>query len=58
MAHEAGKGSRSRPFSVSQTEYDTRWDAIFRRDGLDDNSEKTVDEKQETNYNNTETEKE
>ena len=27
-----GKGSNPRPFSVSQQEYDTRWDAIFRRD--------------------------
>jgi hypothetical protein len=26
------KGSRSRPFSVSQAEWDTRWDAIFSRD--------------------------
>ena len=30
------KGSRPRPFSVSQQEYDTRWDAIFNRDGLND----------------------
>jgi hypothetical protein len=29
---EAGKGSRPRPFSVSQKEYDERWDAIFSRD--------------------------
>jgi hypothetical protein len=27
-----GKGSNPRPFSVSQQEYDTRWDAIFCRD--------------------------
>jgi hypothetical protein len=33
---EAGKGSRPRPFSVTQEEYANRWDAIFRRDGLDD----------------------
>ena len=26
------KGSRPRPFSVSQAEYDNRWDAIFSRD--------------------------
>lgn len=26
------KGSRARPFSVSQAEYDTRWDAIFGKD--------------------------
>jgi len=32
MAHEAGKGSAPRPFSVSQEEYDNRWDIIFSRD--------------------------
>ena len=26
------KGSRPRPFSVTQQEYDSRWDAIFQRD--------------------------
>ena len=26
------KGSSPRPFSVTQQEYDTRWDAIFQRD--------------------------
>ena len=26
------KGSRARPFSVSQSEWDSRWDAIFSRD--------------------------
>lgn len=29
---DGGKGSKARPFSVSQHEYDTRWDAIFSRD--------------------------
>ena len=29
---DGGKGSKARPFSVSQYEYDTRWDAIFARD--------------------------
>ena len=29
---DGGKGSRPRPYSVSQQEYDTRWDAIFGRD--------------------------
>jgi hypothetical protein len=29
---DGGKGSSARPFSVSQKEYDTRWDAIFSRD--------------------------
>jgi len=28
----SGKGSKPRPISVSQQEYDTRWDAIFCRD--------------------------
>ena len=32
MAHEAGKGSRPRPFSIAQDEYERRWDAIFGRD--------------------------
>ena len=32
MAHEAGKGSRPRPISISQEEYNSRWDAIFGRD--------------------------
>jgi hypothetical protein len=26
---DGGKGSKPRPFSVSQEEYDNRWDAIF-----------------------------
>lgn len=29
---DGGKGSKPRPFSVSQKEYDSRWDAIFGRD--------------------------
>ena len=32
MAHEAGKGSSPRPFSITQDEYERRWDAIFGRD--------------------------
>lgn len=47
---DGGKGSTARPFSVSQEEYDNRWDAIFRdaifrRDGLEDSdkTEKNVD---------------
>ena len=31
MTH-GGKGSKPRPYSVTQQEYDTRWDAIFGRD--------------------------
>jgi hypothetical protein len=38
------KGSRPRPFSVSQQEYDTRWDAIFSRDGLDDKIKKPAEQ--------------
>lgn len=40
---EAGKGSRPRPFSVSQAEWDTRWDAIFSRD-LKEDSKDSVSE--------------
>ena len=29
---DGGKGSAPRPYSVSQAEYDSRWDAIFGRD--------------------------
>jgi hypothetical protein len=35
---DGGKGSKPRPYSVSQAEYDTRWDAIFSRDLKDDES--------------------
>jgi hypothetical protein len=37
---DGGKGSKPRPFSVSQEEYDKRWDTIFSRDGLDDEKKK------------------
>lgn len=29
---DGGKGSRPRPLSISQQEYESRWDAIFSRD--------------------------
>lgn len=29
---DGGKGSKPRPFSVTQEEYDNRWDNIFSRD--------------------------
>lgn len=29
---DGGKGSSPRPFSISQEEYDNRWDHIFSRD--------------------------
>jgi hypothetical protein len=54
MAHEAGKGSKSRPFSVSQDEYDKRWDAIFSRD-LDEQNQsiKSDDDEQKLSENHT-----
>ena len=44
---DGGKGSSPRPFSVSQAEYDARWDAIFQRDevtGRDLKEESTIEE--------------
>jgi hypothetical protein len=35
---DGGKGSKPRPLSVSQREYENRWDAIFGRDNVEDNS--------------------
>ena len=40
-----GKGSAPRPYSVTQEEYDKRWDAIFGRD----ESEKDEDDLDEDN---------
>lgn len=36
--NDGGKGSSPRPFSISQDEYEKRWDAIFQRDLKEDNS--------------------
>lgn len=33
-----GKGSTPRPISISQAEYNSRWDAIFGRDIKEDNT--------------------
>jgi len=53
MAHEAGKGSAPRPFSVSQEEWSTRWDVIFGRDKIAKEQEQETkpkeDSKQEEN---------
>lgn len=35
-----GKGSKPRPFSVSNEEYAKRWDAIFQRDPRKEDDEK------------------
>ena len=40
---DGGKGSSPRPFSVSQAEYDARWDAIFSRD-LEEQEEEVLEE--------------
>jgi hypothetical protein len=29
---DGGKGSKPRPFNITQEEYDARWDFIFQRD--------------------------
>jgi len=47
MAHEAGKGSAPRPFSVTQEDYNNRWDIIFSRDKL--SKEIEAEKKQEQN---------
>jgi hypothetical protein len=36
---DGGKGSKPRPFSVTQDEYDNRWNAIFQRDDVVSKSE-------------------
>ncbi len=38
----AGKGSRPRPFSVSQATYDKNWDAIFNKSTLMENINENV----------------
>lgn len=45
---DGGKGSSPRPFSVSQDEWENRWDAIFGRDKSKDTPVDTKqNEKQE-----------
>jgi hypothetical protein len=45
---DGGKGSKPRPYSVSQAEYDTRWDAIFSRDLKDEIEDRVSLDNQET----------
>jgi len=40
---DGGTGSKPRPFSVAQHEYDTRWDAIFSRDLKEKEKELTLE---------------
>jgi hypothetical protein len=42
MSH-GGKGSAPRPFSISQKEYETRWDAIFGRDLKEEKQEEALE---------------
>ena len=42
-----GKGSSPRPLSISQDEYEKRWDAIFQRDLPEDNTGTSKDEFQD-----------
>jgi hypothetical protein len=44
---DGGKGSSPRPFSVSQAEYDARWDAIFGRDLEQEEQQEEVFEEDE-----------
>ena len=41
---DGGKGSKPRPYSVSQDEYDKRWDAIFGRDLQETEEEPEIEE--------------
>jgi hypothetical protein len=57
-----GKGSTPRPFSVSNEEYQKRWDAIFQRDIKEIEDQKNEDEAFDTiskkqNVDNTGTDK-
>ena len=48
----SGKGSRPRPYSVSQDQFATNWDAIFGRGSCDADSNKTDSEQDRvTRYN-------
>lgn len=41
--NDGGKGSKPRPFSVAQHEYDNRWDAIFGCDLKEKEKELTLE---------------
>jgi len=38
MAHEAGKGSRPRPYSVSKEKFDDNFERIFGKKKIEDNT--------------------
>ena len=45
-----GKGSAPRPYSVTQEEYDKRWDAIFGKDIPDEDDLDEDNELDDENY--------
>ena len=45
---DGGKGSSPRPYSVTQQEYDSRWDAIFGRDKKETPKERDEEQPKET----------
>ncbi len=47
---DGGKGSSPRPFSVSQDEYNKRWDAIFGRDLETEETTEEVEEHEEDDF--------
>ena len=44
---DGGKGSKPRPYSVTQEEYDKRWDAIFGRDEPDEDEDNDLEQDDE-----------
>lgn len=46
--NEGGKGCKPRPFSVTQEEYDNRWDAIFNKNKSKDSEETEPKEVEQT----------
>ena len=44
---DGGKGSSPRPYSVTQQEYDARWDLIFGRDSVAGQDKPNKEDKEE-----------
>ena len=44
---DGGKGSSPRPYSVTQAEYEARWDLIFGRDRVQEALDKKADNARE-----------
>ena len=44
---DGGKGSKPRPYSISQEEYDKRWDAIFGRDEPEEDNDTDLEQDDE-----------